>query len=1218
MSITSNIFNKRPTTSSIKQQDVLGVKPYLPKDPTFTQQPKTLQERLSRLGGAQEETSPVSPRLERAEAPSPLDVVREDMRNAPKTNYAERIKQEKDRILSPSSQRRVDRLQPLQEQANLKRQFDVAETKASKERVSSAKEELKIVQRELEPLQRMRTEQMTPVQIDRRKELIQRVADLAGTSNPYAVAVFKELVPGFSKLMEDNTRRAGITPTRGLVEQAQAEKGFKAGEITTKIGKQVTIYKAASALVNGVPALANLGSKVFGKLGEEGAKFATGQATDLLIDNLVQTPVKVFNAIKNDTSIDEVKKDLFYQNLLDLGINLGIGGLGEVFKNLKNADTGAVKQVDDAIDATKQVDEVAQQVKQVEPPVQQPTRAFAEGDIPEFGDVTIQAGTKELKDIPSVNTESIVLTEMPKRAKNDATDFIDRTYQELVSKNAPFEKIGKLTKNETLTAKAGNLNRTTGTIDYNISKAQSDMSGKDIGLSMQDIFKDVPENQKLQLYDYALNKHNIARSAEGKPVFGDIADSIDSSTKVAKLDISNPELKETQQNITKYFDNLISEWGVKSGMVSQDTRSYLKDLYPDYVPTYRAIDIDRAMGGGDGNFVSQILKKAKGSEKQILPLDQQMAMLTDRTIRNARKNEVMLTLDDVFTENPDAVSRYIKGITDVEAKPITDLLDIGGELEKPVLKKGSDYVINYYKDGVPKQMTVNETLYNAMKTMEQDTMDKVLGVVRNYATNPFKSLITTYNPLFAVSNIMRDVPTALMYAKNPLKLIGNVPEATKQMLTNGDLWKQYQAMGGTRSGLFNYEKGVNLDFAKTKTLGSKLKSGAKKTGEAFESINNFTETLPRFSEFVTSMKETNNPALSLMRSAELTTDFARFGKQTKRADAVVPYLNASVQGIDKFARQLRDKPLQTIARGGVVVATPTLILDQVNKNNPDYNNMSARERNQYYHIPKDDGTFWRIPRAREVGVLFGTVFEWMARAARGEEVTADEIMSVASENFTPVNGFDSNILKPAGNFWKIATGKDPDAKNYFGSKIVSTGLQKYSPSQQYDENTTSIAKNLGEFLDVSPKAIDYLMDSYLGVIGDTAMPYLTDKKVDHLAPLKRKFIADPVFKSESQNKFYDILDSTRKKANDFNQQNDIPSKIVTPLEKQASMLNKFSSQLSKLRDQQKTAQNAGDEVKSKQLREQMNEISNKAIESTLSEEELQIKLNELLKVLNRK
>ena len=1231
-SITSRITSNEPTRLTPSSNDALGVS-------RFTQPTErtSITSRITRprLGGAQEETSQPSLRFKReeqAQQPRPTfqgQEIRGTLGLDSQTPAQRDIKRREEKFrldagqtsTLPVAQRRVD----IQE-SNIRQDIAKQESDRITQRINELKREQGVFGTrnlaEIAELNRQRTSQT-----------LQAKPEIAGFLEGASAGLQSKAVENLKPELQQG------------FQQATQEEGFKQGQLSGTIARNISQYAVLGGLLKG----SQIGQKILGGAGAStGRRILGQQGVDLLIDTIVQSPDEYFEAIREDKTIGQAAKDFAINRGIDVLFNVAIGGLtGDLNKARRTLDTPsaqeAMKSVGlDPTETLKVLDSGNQQaiktiqdnlnakVANFEPTKPQSitqrltaepeVKAFQEGEVPQFDDLVIRTGpespTKPLSDLPK--TEDLVLTELPKRPKGDIRDFADRTYQELVSKNAPFERIGKLAKDETLTARAGNLNRTTGTIDYNISKAQSDMQGNDIGLSMQDIFKDIPEAEKRTYFDYMLNKHNIDRFQEGKPVFGDAVTEFDSTAKVRALEAQNPNLVQTQKNVTNYFDKLNQEWAVKSGLISNETAQFLKDKYPNYVPTYRALDIDRAMGGGSGNFVSQVIKKAKGSEKQILPLDQQMAMLTDRTIRNARKNEVMLQLDDVFTANPEAVGRYIKSVSDVEAKPVTDILDIGSELEREVVKKGNDFVVTYYKNGEPKQMTVNETLYNAMRKMEQTYADKGLNVIRKYATNPFKSLITTYNPLFAVRNVMRDVPTALMYSNNPLKMIQSVPEATKQMLNNGDLWKKYQALGGTRSGLFNYDKGVKFDFAGDTGFKETAKKAITGVGEKAEALNNFTETLPRFSEFVASMKETGgNEALSLMRAAEVTTDFSRFGNITKKADAVVPYLNASVQGIDRFARQMRNKPLETIARGGVVITAPTLILDQINKNNDAYNEMSARERNQYYHIPKEDGTFWRIPRSREVGALLGTTFEWLARSMRGQEVTPEEVMSIATENFTPVNGFDSNILKPAGNFWKIVSGSDPDAKNFFGSKIIPTSLQKYSPSQQFDEKTTSIAKNLGAFLDVSPKAIDYLMDSYLGVIGDVGMPYLTDQKVDHLAPLERAFIADPVFKSEAQNNFYDSLDKLRKESNDFNQANEVPSKIVTPLEKQVSMLNKVSRQLSDLRKEQKAAQTAGDDDKVRALRQAMNELSKNAINDTIKEEELEKQLAELLQRLNK-
>lgn len=164
---------------------------------------------------------------------------------------------------------------------------------------------------------------------------------------------------------------------------------------------------------------------------------------------------------------------------------------------------------------------------------------------------------------------------------------------------------------------------------------------------------------------------------------------------MAEYESKYPKFKEQQEKVTSYFNNLMNEWGVKSGLsLAKKLQKHLEKCIRTMFQHIVRKKFAKAMGG-DGNFVSNILKKAKGSEKNILILDQQMAILTDRTIRNARKNEVMTILDDVYQANPEIASKYISNVKKVgEKKVVSDILDVGKEIEAPVVKECDKYLVN--------------------------------------------------------------------------------------------------------------------------------------------------------------------------------------------------------------------------------------------------------------------------------------------------------------------------------------------------------------------------------------------------------------------------------------------------------------------------------------------------------------------------------------------
>lgn len=809
-----------------------------------------------------------------------------------------------------------------------------------------------------------------------------------------------------------------------------------------------------------------------------------------------------------------------------------------------------------------------------------------------------------ISDLPTVakgepiDTKSLITLELPKTPAQTFTEKYDRAVQELVGK---YDFLGKVS--EKARVQSSNLNRTLGSIEHNVIGNQTDMLGNNIGKSVTDIFGNVKNKDKAELFEYIFHKHNIDRAMEGKPVFGNTVDSNMSKEFVRNYELANPTAVQTQQEIVKYFNNLLNEWAVPSGLTSQETADFLGDLYKNYVPTVRVKNLPKTIGQGN-QAVAQILKKAKGSEDKILPLDQMMIMQTDRVIKNARKNEMLNTLADAFERGEGNVSKRVFDIKGGEKELIDDAFEIGTHLDAEPLAKGNEYLINFYRNGEPMQMVVDKVTYEAFKPQNFDNMvNKVAQTFKKYAANPFKSLITEYNPAFSVANVMRDIPTAIAFSDNAFKMTLKVPEAVKEILTNGPKFRQFKALGGTREGLI----GAGKEF-KVPTLGDKtmLQQVSKQVNKAnpfkyISDVNNFTETIPRFSEYLAVLEKTGDPALAIYKSADLTTDFAKHGNSTKLLDSFVPYLNPQVQGMDKFARTIIKKPVKTAMGAGAAITVPTIILDQINKYDEAYNNLSSRERNLYFQIPYEDKNgdrqFIRIPKSRELGVAFSSIYDWAARKSRGEDVTGEEIKQAIEENFgvgiTP-------LWEPAAKAWSQI--KDPDAyeTNYWGGLIVPQSQRKYSPGEQYDMNSSGISKAIGQQFNISPYVVDYLIDSYGGVAGDFILPIGADRKKDLLLPLTGRFKSDPVFKSDSTNKFYTLLNEATEEANDFNRINDLPTSgpdnIVTPLEEKASLLRKVASEMTKLRKEQKELQTErGNEDKIRELQKAINALADEAV-----------------------
>lgn len=1089
-------------------------------------------------------------------------------------------------------------------------------------------------------------------------------------NNPGKFGFMTSLVPKYKDVLEAGTGE-------DLTEVSQS-RDAKRGKIAGTIVKNVAAYSLVTKAIEGTAIGAKLAGYLGGKVGSTAAgSFLAKQGVDLLADTIVQTPQEVYRAIDNNDSLGTFAKDSAKSRLIDIGINLAIGGAFEWFKKTKGIPdiTDKVKQkvkglpddqrqilrdnlepdiikelgLDEGTTAKSFMDDqkklgqdlgVEQSLKKYDKTETEMVGDFnqwrrdnfdgAFGKLPDEDmkalkqlykedtgidiDVqiteaidsatggrpfieTVKANNSPIGDLsPETSIDALV-----KRAKNKIAITMpeakpksimarwDTFKQEFTSDNLPFEQVGG-----TVEIKASNLNRVSGSIEHNILGEQTNMDGLPIGKSAGRIWEDIPEVNRQQVLEYSLHRHNVDRYQVDKAIFGEEITPDISKKVMADLEAQYPQVKEKADEVTGYFRNLMDEWGVKSGLVGEETSAMLKELYPNYVPTVRVKNAVNKLGTGDGKAVGKALQSAKGAKELanadvIVPLDTMMMAQTNRIIRNARKNELMLDLADVFEAG--GASKHVFGIKSSSSPAVDTAVDIGKNLDEVAKKVGDKYLVNFYRKGEPFEMEVSEMVYKAMdKATSDGGLSKAADYLKKYGTSNMKALITDYNPLFAATNVMRDIPTALVYSDNPLKMVGKVPEATKQMLQNGDEYMRFKALGGTREGIIKADRGFSLPS--TRADESMLAKAAKNHPiKKLKDINSFTETLPRFSEYLAVLESTGDPMLAIYKSAELTTDFSRYGKSAKQIDKVIPYFNASVQGVDKFFRSMKSNPLGTAAKAGAVITMPTMVLDYVNKDNSGYQSLPARERNLYFNIPYgDEGKFVRIAKSRELGVAFSSLMEWTLRKSRGEKVTGEEIASAIYENFTP-SSLSNNVLTPAMEAWSQIQDPDAYSTNFWGGLVVPENQRQFSPGRQYDASSSGYAKAIGKQFNISPYVIDYLVDSYTGIIGDVARP-LTSSEVT-AGPISKKFINDPVVKNKNVSEFYDVLGEISTEAQDYNKDNDIPSRTVTKLEVKANDMKRFARDMSALRKKQKTEK---DPEKIRELQKQLNAIAKRGID----------------------
>ena len=950
----------------------------------------------------------------------------------------------------------------------------------------------------------------------------------------------------------------------GMVEAGeQAQPAYSAAG---KIAGDVFMYSTLGKVAEGAKALQAIKNP-----------FLRNLAGQQLADTLIQTPGVVIEGVTEKKPAGEILGDVGKQQAMDLAVNLIFGGLEAGLSRLSRSRAAkqAAKTVDDIppIGGKTTADSIDDQVKKLDDYFQQKRTAPIGGEPMSNAADTAKSriyGEPLPEPAAKVNLE----TKRTKRPVN--------LYTKLVDTQNPIVKMSQEMGDKTATL-ASNTRNVGGTVDYILKEGLVDRQGNKIGESLQEVARRIPKGKEQSFWDYMMQRGNIDRAREGKAIISNYTPEM--SMEAVKLaEAANPEFKAIGDDIVNWIDKFMKEWGVKAGTVDEALYQQLRQTYKSYVPTQREFsELEKAIPGGiSRKFVDQTtpIRKATGSDRNIRNPIENIMELVNRTVRTAKYNEVGQELLKTVRANPEKMAKYAEIIPASEG-----------------MFSNVDNIVTFLEGGKPVYLRINDIeLLEALKGLPK-VINNLPGMRK--VTGIFKSLITQRNPFFAVRNVARDIPTAYIYGStsNPIRFTKDYIGELRDIATDSPRYQRYRAIGGGMSNFFRQGDTVAKDLTKNKNI-------FQKAGDVIENINNMLETAPRLAEFNRTLERTGDIDKALFAANDVTVNFARGGNWTKAAEPLVPYLNAGVQGLDKLYRAAKDPKtlVKMLIRGGISITTPTMALYMINKDNPHYQALDNRTKDNYFLIPnpsdKDENgysrTFIKIPKSRELGVLFGALFERALRSMGGEEEAWKGFGNTVATNISPANPIENNIFSPILNL--------ESNKDFAGRAIVPQGMvmDKRSPYLQYDERTTEIAKKIGELTKdieipgviekggLSPKQIDYLINSYTGVIGDIVQP-LTTKGGDLLKTISTQFIADPLYSSQVLTDFYDNYDRLQRAATDRNILEQLPTSgkenVVTPEEELRNKFRKASEEISKLNKEIRTIEATLAPNKAEKIRE---------------------------------
>ena len=681
---------------------------------------------------------------------------------------------------------------------------------------------------------------------------------------------------------------------------------------------------------------------------------------------------------------------------------------------------------------------------------------------------------------------------------------------------------------------------------------------------------------------YLVAKHDLDFHANGQKATFSKAEDVATLRKFEK----NETFKKAADELQKYQQHLLQQL-VKSGMLKPEIYAELVKKYPNYVPFFRdfkAESMDGFLASSKGFInVASPIKRFKGSTRDIIDPLQSILRNTYQFTNAIERNKV--------------------------AQNFAKLADIHGmgrivEQVKEGSARATDNTFTVWQRG---QKVVYETtpeLKAALEMSDKNASNLLVRIMQTPASWLRAGATSTTG--FALANLVRDNVSAAIFSKHGYLPVFDTLKGVSQFLKKGELYQEYLRSGASGAAMVSLDRdymgGQIREILRKEPTWQKV---VKNPIEVMRAISEASEISTRLAEYDNARKgytglanrlfgserKSLTPQQAAIEARDITIDFSRIGKNTKTANRVVAFFNAAVQGADKLRRVCKEDPVGASIRATLFVTIPTVALWQLNKDNPEYQELPQYVKDTYWILPSGDHLI-KIPKPFELGVLYGTsverMLQWMDDKEHGRkgigfkgygERVADVLTpSVMPTAFIPIAEWSANY-----SFWRQKS-------------IVPQAQQDLPDALQYGQNTSAVAKGIGSLFNVSPYKVDNTIRGYggnLATLGLTAIDAATGETANRPAkrwyemPEINKFTATPYQGSNSVQRVYDDFDAQNKLFNEAKITKQKPEDFDV---RQFGKLKEAREQLTKLSRASKAIMN-NENISGEQKREQLDRFN---------------------------
>lgn len=556
-------------------------------------------------------------------------------------------------------------------------------------------------------------------------------------------------------------------------------------------------------------------------------------------------------------------------------------------------------------------------------------------------------------------------------------------------------------------------------------------------------------------------------------------------------------VKKAAEKLYKFQDDLVDE-AVAAGLLGKKAAAEMKDLNRHYVPFRRIFE--RKPGDGDVKGVGKRFKAIKGSEKQIAdPFE----MLTENSIslmKQIQQNQVNSALVALGAGVKVKPLKTTTKLSATEIRKVAKELEVDPNLAKQKLEtmklwrlksqQRRDDEILVWKDGKPETYRVGKTLAEAMYSLDPQVGGQWLRLF-SVAPRTLRAL-TVVAPDFIIRNFFRDQLTAGVYSRDGFRPIVDWTRGLMSIVKKDKFYDQWKEAGGENTALISAEIMVNRHFEVGKQASpwnmvhpvkapAMMYRGLRAAAEAAENAT-------RVGQFRKSIKAGATPEEAAFRSREVTLDFARKGGAAARIyNQLTAFWNVQVQGIDRFARVIKEDPKGAMTKVALTVTAPSVALWLLNHDEEWYQQRPRWEKDLYWLFSFDGGdTVYKFPKPHEIGVLFGSVPEHILDAMyTGNPKEFQSIADALTSVFLPLDA--PTTLTPFMETWF-------NKSMHTGGPVIRRDIEDELPETQYVEYTSASAKLLAKAVGASglnklwakaesPVVLEHFANSWLGSMG---------------------------------------------------------------------------------------------------------------------------------------